>query len=126
METLRPLVCTYRELAGALAPLHGGDAGLLAGLHDIWLEGAPTPDSIIRNPRGYDPRLYQPGNVERRLVLPNKLAAWVQQASAQRGMPLAARQAYNLIAGHADYGVDLHNQPLLISLPGGASHGRGR
>lgn len=96
---------TFAELRDALAPLHLNERSHVSTLHDVWKQGAPSPDSIIRNPKGYDPRLRQPGNLEKRLILPLRLAAWIQDVSGKRGMALTLRQALNMIAGEADLGA---------------------
>ncbi len=105
-ETLQvaPISVTFVELATAFADLHRGSKPMLDRLHDVWKLGAPTPTSIIRDPRGYDERVVQAGNVERRLLLPVPLAQWIQDVSAARGMPLTARQAANMVMGKTDYG----------------------
>lgn len=64
---------TFSDLCDALAPLHLGNPAWIADLHDCWLKGAPSPDSIVRNPHHNDPRNAEQqerfGNVEKRLVL---------------------------------------------------------
>lgn len=104
----KPLIVTFRDLRAAMAPLHMHEKAWVDALHDVWLTGGPTPDSIIRNPKGYDPRKRQPGNVEKRIVSPLPVAIWMQQVSAARGMALTSRQALNILAGDADYGLEAH------------------
>jgi hypothetical protein len=82
----KPLSCSYVELYAALTPLHLHNKMFTNNLHDVWLKGAPTPDSRILNPKGYDPRLRQRGNVEKRLVLPQPLFQWVKEVIQWRGM----------------------------------------
>lgn len=104
--TVAPLMVAFYELAHAMRTLHMWDTRYLSTLHDVWKCGAPTPDSIIRNPRGYDERVPQPGNVEKRIVLPSRLATWIVEMSAIRGYPYTYRQALNIALGRADYGLD--------------------
>ena len=92
---LKPIFVSFYELAAVFADLHLQNQAMLDRLHDVWKQGAPSPESVIRNPRGYDERKRQPGNVEKRLLLPVPLANWICEASAARGMPLTARQAAN-------------------------------
>jgi len=108
----KPLVCSFRALADALAPYHRWERHWVDSLHDIWKQGAPTPDSIIRTPRGYDERKDQrkAGNFERRIVFPTPLAQWLQQVTRARGEPLAWRQCLNIVEGRTDYGLDLHRE----------------
>lgn len=102
----KPYILTFAELSAAMTALHQGDKNLLASLHDVWLKGAPTPDSIIRDPKHYDPRLQQPGNVEKRIVLPLSLAQWIHAASEKMGFPFTQRQSVNLALGVEDYNLD--------------------
>ena len=106
VETVEPLLVTFVELLEALAPLHLHEKAYVDRLHDVWKQGAPTPDSIIRDPRAYDERKRQPGNVEKRIVFPTPLAQWVVETSTARGMPLTMRQALNMVNGKADYGLE--------------------
>ena len=103
---ITPLMVTFYDLATAMRTLHMWDTRYIDTLHDVWKCGAPTPDSIIRNARGYDERVPQRGNVERRIVLPTKLATWIVEMSALRGYPYTFRQALNIATGQADYGYD--------------------
>jgi hypothetical protein len=104
IEAETALVVTFAELREALAPLHLGRKSWVDALHDLWKLGAPSPDSRILMPKGYDERQRQPGNVEKRLVLPTPLAQWIVQVSAARGIPYTFAQAVHMLAGQADYG----------------------
>lgn len=115
VELGKPIVVTFRDLRAAMFPLHRNVKADVDSLHDVWIAGAPTPDSIIRNPKGYDPRLQQVGNIEKRIITPPALALWISDISARRGMPLDWRQCLNMAEGRADFGVDLHTKPLIIS-----------
>lgn len=106
MPGVQPLIVTFYDLLALLGPLHQGNQADVARLHDIWLEGAPTPDTRILNPRNYDERKRQPGNREKRIVFPPLLARWVMDVSKRRGFPYTERQVYNMLAGRADYGFD--------------------
>lgn len=99
---IKPVFVTFHDLSAAMADLHVWNAGLVAQLHDVWLMGAPSPASIVRNPKGYDPRVQQKGNFEARLILPTKLAEWIMVATAARGMPVTIKQAANIVMGVAD------------------------
>ena len=102
----QPLQVTFVELREALAPLHLHDKAFVDRLHDVWKQGAPTPDSIIRDPKGYDERKRQLGNVEKRLVFPTPLAQWLVEVSAARGMPYTMSQALKIVDGNAEtYGL---------------------
>lgn len=99
----KPIICTFHELAAALEPLHQGDKADISRLHDIWRLGAPTPDSIIRNPKDYDERKRQRGNLEKRIVFPTTLVQWIQDVSARRGFPYNEKQALALAEGKPVY-----------------------
>ncbi len=106
IEAEAALVVTFVELRDALAPLHLGRKPWVDSLHDVWKQGAPSPDSRILVPEGYDERQTQPGNVEQRLVLPTPLAQWIVQISAARGIPYTFGQALSIFAGQAQYGKE--------------------
>lgn len=106
IEQGKPLIATFVELRDALASLHMNQKTWVDGLYDIWRKGAPTPDSIIRNPRGYDERKRQLGNIEKRIVLPTPLANWIMQVSAARGTPFSFKQAMRMVNGEADFGFE--------------------
>lgn len=82
----KPLIITFHELSRNLAPLHQWHKADVDNLHDIWVKGAPTPNSIVRNPVGYDPRKFQPGNYEARIVIPSMLTQWVIDVCQRRGI----------------------------------------
>lgn len=93
----KPMICTFLQLQCALQGLHRWQKPLVDDLHDVWLKGAPTPDSRILQPRGYDPRKAQAGNMEKRIVLPAQLEAWVQQTGARRGVQMTLADAQKLV-----------------------------
>ena len=102
----KPLFLTFRELWAVTYALHLGEKRWVDTLHDVYVSGAPSPQSIIRDPRGYDERKAQPGNDVERLILPTKFAAWVMDVSRARGYPYSMKQAMGLLHGEADYGFD--------------------
>lgn len=101
--TIKPIFATFPELMTTFTLLHQGDLNLVSELHDIWKLGAPSPDSIIRNPRDYDERKRQPGNYEARLIFPTSLMKWVKDAAARRGMQLSDAQVAALLQGEVRY-----------------------
>jgi hypothetical protein len=106
VETYKPMFVSFVDLYGMFAPLHMGVKKHVDTLSDVWKMGAPSPTSIIRNPKGYDERKVQPGNVEKRLLMYIPMAKWITEVSAERGMPYTMRQALNMLEGKADYGLD--------------------
>lgn len=56
-----------------------------ARLHDIWKMGAPTPDSIILDPKKYDERHV---NTVRRIIPSVWLHPFIKEIAARRGIPL--------------------------------------
>lgn len=82
----KPLIITFYDLAHNLAPLHLWHKAAVDDLHDVWMRGAVTPNSIVRNPVGYDPRLIQYGNYEARIVVPSMLTQWVIDVCNRRGI----------------------------------------
>lgn len=91
------LICTFRELAYSLKVIHQWRKADVDRLHDVWKRGAPTPDSIVRNPKGYDPRKNQPGNVEKRIVIPNALSEWVADTATRHGQAISPTDAVQLV-----------------------------
>src|SRR5688572_4992993 len=100
---IKPLFVSFRQLRDAFMMLHLGDMSMIADLHDVWKQGAPSPDSIIRHPKEYDERKRQAGNVEKRLILPTVLMGWILTASQKRGIPFSAAQAAALLEGRVQY-----------------------
>jgi len=103
VSAISPVFVTFVDLCRVFAPLHLDDPVLVSDLHDVWKLGAPSPHTILRNPANYDERKRQAGNVEKRLLLPLPLMAWVRAASEKRGMPLSDAQAAALLSGKARY-----------------------
>lgn len=91
----KPLICTFYELCVVLASLHLWEPKHIADLHDVWKKGAPTPTSIIRNPKDYDERKRQAGNYEARIVLPTLLTTWIENIASARGV--STEKAYHLL-----------------------------
>lgn len=89
----KPLIITFYNLARNLAPLHLWHKTAVDDLHDIWKKGAPTPNTIVRNPAGYDPRKKQPGNYEARIIIPSMLTQWVVDVCKSRGITPEVGQA---------------------------------
>lgn len=81
----KPIITPFWRLAQAFGPLHGYQRKYLDTLHDVWLKGAPSPQSRLRNPKGYDPRHPQLGNYEARIVFPTHLAKWITDVARERG-----------------------------------------
>lgn len=106
VDEYKPMFVSFVDMYGIFAPLHMGVKKYVDGLSDIWKMGAPSPHSIIRNPKGYDERKVQPGNVEKRLLMYIPLAQWIVDVSTERGMPYTLKQAMNILMGKADYGFD--------------------
>ena len=96
----KPVTCTFLQLVGATWALHQGERAWIDSLFDIWKMGAPTPNTIIRNPQGYDPRKRQPGNYEARIVFPTVLAKWITDCAHARGIDLDINQGFTVAMGH--------------------------
>lgn len=97
----KPIICTFVELTKAMEALHQGNKTDLDLLHDLWLLGAPTPNSRILVAKHYDPRKVQPGNFEARIVSPLRLAAWIMDVSKRRGFPYSMETATKIALGEA-------------------------
>lgn len=86
VDPRKPVVLTWRELEAITRPLHMNVKADVDRLHDIWKMGAPSPDSRVLLPRGYDPRKQQAGAYEARLVLPTVLRRWIEETATRRGI----------------------------------------
>lgn len=73
-RNLPPLQVTYAQLVGILGPLTLGYAWGEGTIRDLWLLGAPTPDSTPTN--------------ERRIVFPGQLAKWLEDVLTRQGHSL--------------------------------------
>ena len=100
------IMCQFWELVYSTRDLHQGDKEAIARLHDVWRQGAPTPDSIIHGHeyKGFDERQRQAHARVARIVLPKDFAQWLVEESARRGMPMTPSQAWNIANGKVDYG----------------------
>jgi len=93
----KPITETFIRLAYVFQALHMWNKPDVDNLHDIWQRGAPTPNSIIRNPIHYDPRLPQKGNYEARIVFPNMLLAWARELARKRGVKATDEQLLGML-----------------------------
>lgn len=97
MKNHKTLIATFYELSYALRALHQGSKPRLDELHDVWLKGAVTPHSRVRDPKHFDPRKQQAGNVEARICLPTPLSTWIQQNAARIGVQMTPEIALQLM-----------------------------
>lgn len=73
-EPFPPLQVTYAQIVAILLPLTAGYAWGENTIRDLWLIGAPTPDSTPTH--------------ERRIVFPGQLAKWLEDVLDRQGRPL--------------------------------------
>lgn len=85
LNTNKSVMCTFVELSVTMAQFHRNDEGRLKSLHDIWLMGAPTPNSRIIT-RYHDPRNPQRGNYEARIVFRKQLEVWIAECLQKDGI----------------------------------------
>ena len=71
-----PLMVTLAELKAALMPLTVGYAWGEGTIHDLWIMGAPTPNSLLGTAE------------ERRIVFPGQLAKWLVDVLERQGHTL--------------------------------------
>ena len=93
----KPLIATYLQLAYSLRSLHRYEKAHLDNLHDIWMKGAPAPNSIIRDVKHNDPRKVVAGNYEARIVLPTLLTSWIMERAGAIGVQMTRDIALQLI-----------------------------
>lgn len=70
-KTMPPLQVTYAQIVAILEPITRGYPWGEGTIRDLWLMGAPTPDSTIHN--------------ERRIVFPGQLAKWLEDVLTKKG-----------------------------------------
>lgn len=99
MKQRKPIICSFFALERSLQSVHLGVKAEVDRLHDVWMIGAPVPSTRIMQPKLYDPRLpqFSIGNVERRIVIPERLAEWIADVVTRRGMAITTDQALKLV-----------------------------
>jgi hypothetical protein len=95
----QPIIITFYHLSFALKAVHLFNTADIDNLHDVWLMGAPVPNSRVMQPKIYDPRIPQIklGNYEARIVFPNALSKWIQDVLKRRGQEITVSQALRLV-----------------------------
>lgn len=91
-----PLIVNLNELLVVYSNLILGERKWINLLHDVWKMGAPLPST--------NPHIAE-GNIKR-VMSPFRLAYWLKDITAARGMPLTIKQALNILEGIPDYGLD--------------------
>jgi hypothetical protein len=97
MKQLKPVSLTFYQLAVSLQVIHVWNKPDVDRLHDLWLKGAPTPDSRLLDMKNYDPRTVQAGNVEKRLIIPPSFVDWFNDVAKRRGLNLQPETAYKAL-----------------------------
>jgi hypothetical protein len=88
----RGYTLSFERLSLAMSPLHRWHTGPLARLHDVWLLGAPTPQSKVLT-KTYDERLPQAGVFIERVILPSQLESWIYDTATLHSIPITREQA---------------------------------
>lgn len=103
VDMAQPVICTWVELARAMADLHRWEKAHVDELHDIWLKGVPSPDYKVALPgETFDERKPRQGDVLKHIVSPIPLANWIETLSAKRGFPYSAHQAMAITQGQVE------------------------
>lgn len=90
------LTTDFKGLLKAFEPLIMGERKYVNDLYDIWKMGAPTPDSIIRNPKHYNPEIN--GSVKR--IIPTIwLYKFFSDLAARRGIALSKAEIRQILEG---------------------------
>ena len=90
METklsTKPIICDFPSLLFALRAIHQQREVHVKMLHDLWMMGAPTPQSRMLLKR-YDERVIQAGVKITRIVFPSKLRQWMILVAGENGIGL--------------------------------------
>jgi hypothetical protein len=95
---IKPFFCTWLLLSTAMQGFHLNEKRWVDGLHDVWMQGAPSPSSYVRDAAHFDERVTKPQvGMVARLVLPSQLAAWIVEVAAARGAPVEKEQVMQLM-----------------------------
>ena len=94
MNQNKPVALTFFQLSVATKALHQWHKPDVDRLHDVWMKGAPTPDSRLLDIKNYDPRKLQAGNVEKRLILPTYFIPWFNDVAERRSLDVHPRTAW--------------------------------
>ncbi len=104
-DMAQALICTWPELAAAMAELHLWNKGDVDDLHDVWMTGVPSPDyKVAIVGANFDERKPRVGDHMTHVVSPFILAKWIEKISAKRGFPYSSWQAFALTQGEVDLG----------------------
>jgi len=79
---MQPRLVTIAELRARLLPLCVGYRWAEDAIHDLWKMGAPVP--------------VNPGEAERRILLPKQFQKWFEDVAARKG--LDTTNGYNRVA----------------------------
>lgn len=89
---LKPIICTLKEAKAILGPVTLGYAWGEGTIKDLWSQCAPTPDS-------------GPGRVEKRIISPAHLGAWLADVLERQGRPMTDQASvYNDFVSGASNG----------------------
>lgn len=83
-------------LLKAFEPLTMNQRRHVADLYDIWKLGAPTPDSIIRDPKHYNP---EKDTTVKRIIPTIWLYKYLRDLAGQRGIPLSDSEIKVILEG---------------------------
>ena len=97
MKPVKPIALSFYQLLYAMQAVHNWHKPDMDRLHDIWKQGAPTPESRLLDVKHYDPRKIQAGNVEKRLILPHAFATWFKDVCERKGLQMEAHQGYEAL-----------------------------
>lgn len=87
MTRLPPRVVTWDDLLRVLFPIVRAYPWAMDELRDLWLLGAPTPDS-------------GPGVPEKRILLPHQFEQWWEHITRRMGMDLGLRPLWDRLGRH--------------------------
>jgi len=76
-----PRIVSFAQLRATLLPVVSGFAWAEDSLHDLWKLGAPIPG--------------QPGQAERRILLPQKFLAWWGEVQQRMGVSTPGEMIYS-------------------------------
>lgn len=83
-----PRIVTFDQLRQKLAPfLSVSPREATLELHDLWIMGAPTPDS-------------GPHVEEKRILFPNQFSKWWKGIAQKRGWEITPKEAFRGTASH--------------------------
>jgi hypothetical protein len=88
------IVSDFNDLLKAFDPLIMGERRYMSNLYDIWVMGAPSLDSIILDPKHYNPEI---NKTVKRIIPTSWLKPYLRELASSRGIPLGEHEISSIL-----------------------------